>query len=100
MKKIVFFFIAVNVCLAAFCQSNEEIAIIPEPVKITKTSGSFTLPENIVIETVETTHLKQAVVFLQERLSIPTGYKVSVKENAPAATIRLTLNKNKVEMLN
>src|SRR5436190_23390142 len=99
MKKIVLFFITMNVCLAALSQSNQEIAIIPEPVKITKTSGSFTLPENIVIETVETTHLKQAVVFLQERLSIPTGYKVSVKENAPAAAIRLMLNKNKDEVL-
>jgi len=88
---------AMNVGLAAFCQSR--IAIIPEPVQITKTTGSFTLPQNIVVESGETAHLNQALTFLQERLSIPTGYRVSVNQNAPSAAIRLVLNSAKDQEL-
>jgi len=99
MKKFFCFFIAINLGLAAFCQQNDSIAIIPEPVQITKTSGSFTLPQKIVIETAESTHLKQAIAFLQERLSVPTGYQVSIQQNTPAAAIKLMLNTNKDEVL-
>jgi len=95
MKKISLLLSGIFAGAIAFCQSNSEIAIIPEPVQITKNAGYFTLPQNIVIETVENTHLKQTLVFLQERLSIPTGSKVSVAGNAPTAVIRLMLNTNK-----
>jgi hexosaminidase len=95
MKKITCLFIGIIFYAATFCQDNSKIAIIPEPVKITRNTGYFTLPANIVIETVETSHLKQAITFLQERLARPTGYKVSVAGNAPTAVVRLMLNANK-----
>jgi len=98
MKKVASLLMTFNV-VTAFCQQNREIAIIPEPVQVTKTSGYFTLPHPIVIEADEKSHLTYAVNFLQQRLSIPTGYNVSVKETAPAADIRLVLNNNKDEVL-
>ncbi|HYK44461.1 MAG TPA: family 20 glycosylhydrolase [Parafilimonas sp.] len=98
MKKIASLLMVFNV-VTAFCQQNREIAIIPEPVQVTKTSGYFTLPHPVAIEADEKNHLHYAVTFLQQRLSIPTGYNVSVKETAPAADIRLVLNNNKDEQL-
>ena len=70
-----------------------EIAIIPEPVSLTKTEGHFILPANVVIHSSAAPELKQVVQFLQERLSIPTGSFVSnVTETKGAATIKLILN--------
>lgn len=91
MKRPGLFLIGIVINLIAFCQTGSEIAIIPEPVKLTRGSGYFTLPQNITIQTVKTTELKQAVVQLQERLAIPTGYNVSLSENAPDASIKLLL---------
>src|SRR5205809_3217337 len=93
MKKSVLFILGIFSNAIVFCQGNSGIAIIPQPVKIEQKSGYFTLPENITIQTVETTELKQTVVDLQNKLSVPTGYNVSVSGNAPAAVIKLELNK-------
>src|SRR6478609_413885 len=84
------------VCIAAisFGQVDTTLAIVPQPVKAIKKTGYFILPQNITIQTVETTALKQTVVDLQKRLSVPTGYKVTVSGNAPSATIKLELNKS------
>jgi len=69
-----------------------EIAIIPEPVTVTKQDGHFELPENILIQTTKPAELKQAITFLQERLSVPTGYFVSATAIAAnTANIRLVL---------
>src|SRR6478735_2037483 len=84
------------ICISAvvFCQVDTALAIVPQPVKAVKKTGYFILPQNITIQTVETTELKQTVVDLQKRLSVPTGYKVTVSGNAPSATIKLELNKS------
>ncbi len=72
---------------------GEEISIIPAPVSVIKGEGHFVLPENVTIQSPASAELKQAVAFLQERLSIPTGSYVS-NVNAPTATatIKLILN--------
>ncbi len=72
---------------------TSEIAIIPEPVSLTKTAGHFTLPANVVIHSPANPELKQIVSFLQERLSIPTGSFVSnVSDKSSKATVNLILN--------
>jgi hexosaminidase len=73
--------------------ANSEIAIIPEPVRLIKQTGHFVLPHNITIQVGKSTELKQTVAFLQQRLTIPTGYDVSVV-NPPLAnaTIKLIIN--------
>ena len=70
-----------------------EIAIIPEPVSITKNEGHFMLPENVTIHASDAEALKQVIAFLQDRFSVPTGNYVSVvADAAKTATIRLILN--------
>jgi len=72
---------------------GEEISIIPAPVSIIKGEGHFVLPENVTIQSPANTELKQAVAFLQERLSIPTGSFVSnVSVPTATATIKLLIN--------
>ncbi len=93
MKKSGLLLIAVFISSIIFSQTKSSIALIPQPVKLEEKQGHFILPEHITIQTVETTELKQTLVDLQKRLSVPTGYKVSVSSNAPSATIKLILNK-------
>lgn len=72
--------------------NNSGIAIIPEPVTVIKQVGHFTLPENILILAPKANELKQSISFLQERLSVPTGYFVSATaSSATKAHIKLIL---------
>ena len=71
---------------------NTAIAIIPEPVTIVQTKGVFVLPAKITIEAPSTPGLEQTISFLQQKLSVPTGYTVTVATSAPNAVIRLSLN--------
>lgn len=76
---------------AAPANRAPEFAIIPEPVSLLKTSGHFTLPENVVI--LATPEMKLVVDYLKEKISIPTGRFVSEYTNTSApAAIRLMLN--------
>ena len=72
---------------------SNDIAIIPEPVRLVKHTGHFVLPHIITIQVGKSPELKQTVAFLKERLSIPTGYDVNVV-NPPVAnpTIKLIIN--------
>ena len=99
MKKIVLFITSIFACFIVFAQTDADIAIVPQPVKVTKTSGYFVLPQNVTINIAKTTALKQAAVQLQQKLSIPTGYKVSLTENAATAVIKLELNKTEDKKL-
>jgi len=70
-----------------------EIAIIPEPVSLIKHTGTFTLPENVIIQADKTPEAKLVVDYLQMHLSIPTGSFVSVYTTASSpATIKLITN--------
>lgn len=93
MKSAALFLTGIFLNVIALCQTNIPLSIIPEPVKVTKTEGYFTLPQNVIINTAKTTELKQAVIQLQERFSIPAGYKATLSDNAASATIKLELNK-------
>jgi hexosaminidase len=80
--------------IAAFGQTaGTGIAIIPQPVSLRQTKGEFLLPKTIQIEAGAQPELKQTVAFLKQRLSVPTGRSVTVSRSAPAATLRLVLNK-------
>jgi len=93
MIKTGLFSITFFIATATYCQTNTTIAIVPEPVKIEQKTGYFTLPQNITIRSVETADLKQTLNDLQKKLSVPTGYRVSVSNNASTAAIKLELNK-------
>jgi hexosaminidase len=91
MKKITLFGIFLFSLLGVFAQNN--ISIIPQPVKMTANSGYFVLPSHITISADNNPGLKQGLADLTSRLSIPTGYTVSLN-NSSSSTIRLSLNKN------
>ncbi len=93
MKRSGLFIMGIFINAVVFSQTNTAIAIIPQPVKLQQKTGYFTLPQNITVQAVESTELKQTLAGLQSRLSIPTGYKVSVSKNAQTAVIKLELNK-------
>lgn len=90
MKKLIVLLCSFSICIIAFCQ-GKEIAIIPEPVNIVENTGEFLLPQNITIDAASQPELKHTLDFLQERLSMPTGYQVTMG-NASDATIHLMLN--------
>jgi len=74
-------------------KSQAEIAIIPEPVMLLKHSGTFILPENIVIQAGKSAEFQQTIAFLQERLTQATGRFVSVVHSpTPTATFKFILN--------
>ncbi len=74
-------------------ENNAAIALIPEPVSLTKTKGVFTLPKNIIVAAPPHPDLKQSLFFLKERMSTATGSNVTVEEASSAnATIQLQLN--------
>ncbi len=82
-----------NIEMAANISTTQEIAIIPEPVSVLKNVGHFVLPANVIIQVGKLPQLKQTIAFLQERLSIPTGYYVTnVNSALPNATIKLLIN--------
>lgn len=69
-----------------------EIAIIPEPVLMTKSSGHFILPENVMVQAMATPEMKFVTDHLQERISTATGSFISTSSNAASAIIKLVLN--------
>jgi hexosaminidase len=92
MKKLLAVVLSGCITLTAFCQQST-IAIIPEPVKLIKKTGAFSLPKNITITAPDKTAAKYTTGYLQAKLVAATGYKVTVVERAAAPTIELLLNK-------
>nr|WP_294945513.1 family 20 glycosylhydrolase [uncultured Mucilaginibacter sp.] len=74
-------------------QATSDIAIIPEPVKITKHTGQFVLPKLIVVEAPSAPEIIPVLDLLKNKFSTAAGKTVSVKATAPVATIKLVLNK-------
>ncbi|UKT64112.1 beta-N-acetylhexosaminidase [Pedobacter mucosus] len=72
--------------------SKTPIAIIPEPVSLVKKAGTFTLPENVTIQSTKAAELKQSISFLSEKIRTATGKFVSIVNNATHPTIKLILN--------
>jgi len=68
------------------------IAIIPEPVSLVKKAGTFTLPENIIVQAAKSTELKQSINYLSDRITTATGKFVSSVSNSSHPTIKLILN--------
>ncbi|WP_285010674.1 beta-N-acetylhexosaminidase [Pedobacter faecalis] len=92
MKKLLILACLLTLAFQSNAQTKPEIAIIPEPVSVTKLEGYFILPENVVIQSPALPELKQVTAFLQERFSKPTGSFVSVVQHAERPVIVLELN--------
>jgi hexosaminidase len=85
------FFFLVTCCLVsatAFCQPAQTISLIPEPVQMTKQTGTYVLPKVITIGGAD----KLTAGYLRQKISTATGYAVNIAEGAAAADIQLLLN--------
>src|SRR5436190_5574529 len=90
MQKIsilLFLFISV----ASFAQPGKP-AIIPEPVSVTEKTGSFILKNNFSISVSgKDNEALNVATQLSAALSVPTGYKGTIKQNASDGNIQLGL---------
>ncbi|MEO5890085.1 MAG: family 20 glycosylhydrolase [Ferruginibacter sp.] len=94
MKKLILMLACCLPGIIAISQTTgNRIAIIPEPVKMVQNDGQFQLPENISIEAPSLPALQSTIEFLKQRLTVPTGYKVTVSNQSSNANIRLSINK-------
>jgi hexosaminidase len=95
MRNLILSLLTSMICLPAISQNSGPLSLIPEPVSRQLAPGRFTLPASITIEAHDQQDLAHALEDLKARLSIPTGYDVSItRETNPASTIRLILNKS------
>ncbi len=93
MKRVLISMCCYLIGVAAIAQAeNSRPAIIPEPVKLVQNQGYFILPENITMEAPGLPALQPTINFLKKRLSLPTGYNVTVSAQATAANIKLVIN--------
>lgn len=94
MNKLLFLLIGITCGSTMFSQAlKTEIAIIPEPVSLTKGAGEYVLPTAPVIEAEATDSVRLAANYLKERLATPTGHAVSVVTSTATPSVRLLLNR-------
>lgn len=92
-KTLVIFLCCMQVFNVRSQVAQQAVSIIPEPVKMVHNSGQFQLPASILIEAPDLPVMQTTFNLLKQRLSVPTGYKVSIGKKEPGAHIRLSLNK-------
>lgn len=79
--------------IAVFSQTGQRaIAIIPEPVSLTTTTGTFALPQQVTISAPASDSVKSVITFLKDYIATPTGRPVVIS-NDGAAAIKLLLNR-------
>lgn len=101
MKKLLGLLCLSIIAFQSFSQTNKDggIAIIPEPVTLTKNAGQYVLPKKIIIVSSTQPEMKQVIALLRTRLSVPTGSVVSVVNSSKIAAVRLVLNKKEDAVL-
>jgi hexosaminidase len=90
MKKVLFLALG---CVISCCAFNQTIAIIPEPVQLTKQTGEFVLPPTITIAAPASPLVSYAANYLQNSLKKATGYAITINNTNTGSTIKLVLNK-------
>jgi hexosaminidase len=94
MKKLITFLSVYFISFISFGQNKTEVSIIPEPVSVVKNAGYFILPKNVNVTLPANADSKETSNILKERLSVPTGYAVTINSKTAASSpIQLTLNK-------
>ena len=93
MKKTFACLIACSYSFVLFAQQKNTISIIPQPLSVIQKTGKFHFSSTISIGAPAGTQVKYVTDYLQRKLSMATGYAVSVG-TAGNASIQLVLNKN------
>lgn len=77
-------------CFVVTIVHAQKISIIPEPVSVKPSNGTFKLPAKITLDAPSGREVDQTISFLTDRLTKPTGYKITRNSSNP--TIKLALN--------
>jgi len=77
-------------CFVLTIVHAQKISIIPEPVSVKPSNGTFKLPANITLDAPSGKEVDQTISFLTDRLTKPTGYNITRNSSNP--TIKLALN--------
>ncbi|SDF65474.1 hexosaminidase [Mucilaginibacter pineti] len=94
MKKLSLLFCCCLLSFLSFGQApNNNLGIIPEPVKVATKTGNFILPKIVVLEAGSNPQLTPVIAYLKTKLSTAAGTAVAVKSLAPTASIKFVLNK-------
>src|SRR6476620_12134600 len=73
MKTLSAWLLASLICMTGFAQNSQRpIAIIPEPVSLKTSEGSFVLPDAVTLDAPNNKDLGQAIQFLTERITKAT----------------------------
>jgi hexosaminidase len=94
MKKALFFLLYFMSVLTSVSQTPA-IAIIPEPVSVKPTNGTFLLPKNVVIKASSQPAAAKVLQLRKERFTIPTGSRVEVLNRPPLLPSAWCLNRNR-----
>jgi hexosaminidase len=91
MKKILFFLLCFFIAAASSAQ-QPAISIIPEPVGLVKKTGFFELKDKLLVSAANNTEIRPVLNYLQ-KITVATGFPVTVVNNSPAAQLQLIINK-------
>ena len=92
MNKLVCLIVSLLFSFTIFSQTARKIAIIPEPVSIQQSKGTFTLPTKISIYASNPQVLKQSVGVLNRHFKTAVGQSASSGTSSAVSTISLQLN--------
>ena len=93
MNKLVYFLFFFLISFSTIGQiQTDGISIIPEPVHMLKGTGHFSLPKDILVYSSDSPEILKSFSILSDRISRPTGYRVTSINSSNAATIHLLLN--------
>ena len=91
MKNLLTLALLACVSVSSYGQAKK-IAIIPQPVEIKETAGTFTLPKSVIIAGGGQPGVALVVAYLKQKLATATRSTI-VEKPAAIATIKFVLNK-------
>ena len=93
MNKLVYFIFFFLISFSTIGQiQTHGISIIPQPVHLIKGTGHFSLPKDILVYSSDSPEILKSFSILSDRISRPTGYRVTSVNSSNTATIQLLLN--------
>jgi hexosaminidase len=90
MKRVSFSILLLLQVYVVFSQTQEAVNIIPEPVSMTRTTGSFSITAATGINAGTNADARKVADWLAKQLSVATGFTPAT--NSQSAAIQLVLN--------
>ncbi|NCD69587.1 beta-N-acetylhexosaminidase [Mucilaginibacter agri] len=91
MKKLIALAFLGSLAISSFGQATKKIAIIPQPVEVIETPGTFTLPKVVIVEGVGS-GVTPVTNYLKKKLTTATAVTIAERTSGPVYTVKLALN--------